>query len=91
MGDTEFLIDEVVDKFRFMEENERVLQDGGPRGSGTIAMNGAAAHLIRKGEQIIIMGFELAESPIQPTIVLVDSSNRVVRALTEQAGVEASM
>src|SRR4029450_3680830 len=29
VGDTEFLIDEQVDKFRFLEENERVLNDGG--------------------------------------------------------------
>jgi DNA-directed RNA polymerase subunit beta' len=29
VGDTEFLIDEQVDKFRFLEENERVIQDGG--------------------------------------------------------------
>jgi DNA-directed RNA polymerase subunit beta' len=29
VGDTEFLIDEQVDKFRFMEENEKVLERGG--------------------------------------------------------------
>jgi DNA-directed RNA polymerase subunit beta' len=29
VGDTEFLVDEQVDKFRFMEENERVIQNGG--------------------------------------------------------------
>ena len=29
VGDTEFLIDEQVDKFRFLEENERVIADGG--------------------------------------------------------------
>jgi DNA-directed RNA polymerase subunit beta' len=29
VGDTEFLIDEQVDKFRFLEENERVIGDGG--------------------------------------------------------------
>ena len=29
VGDTEFLIDEQVDKFRFLEENERVLMAGG--------------------------------------------------------------
>jgi DNA-directed RNA polymerase subunit beta' len=28
VGDTEFLIDEQVDKFRFLEENERVIGDG---------------------------------------------------------------
>jgi DNA-directed RNA polymerase subunit beta' len=29
VGDTEFLIDEQVDKFRFLEENERVIADSG--------------------------------------------------------------
>ena len=28
-GVTEFLVDEQVDKFRFMEENERVIGNGG--------------------------------------------------------------
>src|SRR5207244_900088 len=34
VGDTEFLIDEQVDKFRFLEENERVLTDGGRPATG---------------------------------------------------------
>src|SRR5207237_7492142 len=34
VGDTEFLIDEQVDKFRFLEENERVLTDGGRQATG---------------------------------------------------------
>jgi aspartate 1-decarboxylase len=48
----------------------------GKRNSGTICMNGAAAHVIKKGEEIIIMGFELTDKPIEPRIVLVDRSNR---------------
>ncbi len=39
-------------------------------------MNGAAAHLIKKGEEIIIMGFELTDGEIEPKIVLVDKNNR---------------
>ena len=46
-------------------------------------MNAAAAHLIKQGEQVIIMGFELADEPIQPKVVLVDACNRVLRELTE--------
>ena len=53
----------------------------GERGGGTICMNGAAAHLIKQGEEIIIMGFELAAEPIQPKVILVDPSNRFVRFL----------
>ena len=41
VGDTEFLIDEQVDKFRFLSENERVLADGGRPAHGAAA---AARH-----------------------------------------------
>jgi len=34
VGDTEFLIEEQVDRFRFMEENERVLANGGRPATG---------------------------------------------------------
>jgi DNA-directed RNA polymerase subunit beta' len=34
VGDTEFLIEEVVDKFRFLEENERVIGSGGRPATG---------------------------------------------------------
>ncbi|MBN2339619.1 MAG: aspartate 1-decarboxylase [Acidobacteria bacterium] len=53
----------------------------GPRGSGEICMNGAAAHTIKRGEEIIIMGFELASGPITPSIILVDERNRFLRQL----------
>jgi aspartate 1-decarboxylase len=56
----------------------------GERGSGAICMNGAAAHLIRDGEQVIIMGFELADRPIAPKCALVDGKNRFVRFLAEK-------
>jgi len=52
----------------------------GEPGSGVICINGAAAHLIKKGEQVIIMGFELTDSPIKATAVLVDGQNKVVRS-----------
>lgn len=56
----------------------------GERGSGVIGMNGAAAHLIKAGEQVIIIGFELSDMPIDPTAILVDENNRFVRDLTEK-------
>ena len=34
VGDTEFLVDEQVDKFRFLEENERVIQASGRPATG---------------------------------------------------------
>ena len=58
----------------------------GEAGSGTIAINGAAAHLINAGEKVIIMGFELCEKPIQAQVILVDGRNRIVEYLTERAG-----
>jgi aspartate 1-decarboxylase len=57
----------------------------GPRGSGVIGMNGAAALRVRQGEEIIIMGFELTDRPVEPTVVLVDAENRFVRELHEGA------
>ena len=54
----------------------------GERGSGVIAMNGAAAHWIRAGEQVIIMGFELSPQPVTPCVILVDAENRFVRYLS---------
>ncbi|MEK6863771.1 MAG: aspartate 1-decarboxylase [Nanoarchaeota archaeon] len=53
----------------------------GKKGSGIICMNGAAAHLIKKGEEIIVMGFELTGKPIKPKNILVDKKNRFVRYL----------
>ncbi|MCB4790480.1 MAG: aspartate 1-decarboxylase [Elusimicrobia bacterium] len=49
--------------------------------SGIICMNGASAHLIKKGEKIIIMGFELSNNPVKPKKVLVDKKNRFVKYL----------
>jgi aspartate 1-decarboxylase len=57
----------------------------GPEGSGSSCMNGAAAHLITKGEQVIIMGFELVSVAIKPSMILVDQANRFVRSLSETA------
>ena len=34
VGDTTFLLDEQVDKFRFREENERVIREGGKPATG---------------------------------------------------------
>ncbi|RFC43874.1 MAG: aspartate 1-decarboxylase [Verrucomicrobia bacterium] len=54
-----------------------------PRGSGVVGMNGAAAHIIKKGELIIIIGFTLAQAPVAPRVILVDQENRLVRELHE--------
>jgi len=51
------------------------------RGSGIIRINGAAAHLIKAGDEVIVMGFELARKAVKPQNVLVDQRNRFVRYL----------
>ena len=53
----------------------------GERGSGTIMMNGASAHVIKKGEEIIIMAFEISDKPVETSFILVDKQNKFVRYL----------
>jgi len=53
----------------------------GERNSGVICMNGAAALLIKRGEEVIVMGFELTDKPIKPTIILVDESNKFLKII----------
>jgi aspartate 1-decarboxylase len=55
----------------------------GPRGLGDMCVNGAAAHLIGEGEEIIVMGFELTDKPLPPKAALVDRRNAFVRYLAE--------
>ena len=51
------------------------------RGSGIICMNGAAAHVIKRGEQVLIMGFDLSDQPLEAKVILVDENNQFVRYL----------
>ena len=53
----------------------------GEEGKGCICINGAAAHLIKPGEEVIIMAFAITEEPIEPTFILVDENNKFVRYL----------
>jgi len=55
----------------------------GPRGSGTICLNGASARLAAPGDLVIIMGFAYLEpdelARHKPRKVLVDEQNRIAR------------
>jgi len=63
----------------------------GPAGSGTICINGAAAHLVKAGDQVIIMAFEYSAEPGEPKQILVDEGNRYVRDIAlEERGVIAA-
>ncbi|MFQ5460512.1 MAG: aspartate 1-decarboxylase [Anaerolineae bacterium] len=52
-----------------------------PAGSGTVQMNGAAAHLVEVGDLIIVMSWALVGDQEardwHPTVVLVDDKNQV--------------
>ncbi len=53
----------------------------GERGSGTIAINGAAAHLIKPGDKVIIASFvqmdDAEARAFEPRICFVDARNRL--------------
>ncbi len=53
----------------------------GNRGTGQVCINGAAAHLIKQGEEVIIIGFQVSDKPIEPKCILVDENNRFVKYL----------
>jgi aspartate 1-decarboxylase len=53
----------------------------GERGSGIISMNGAAAHLIKKGEEVIILGFEFSDQPVELKNIIVDDNNHFLKYL----------
>lgn len=53
-----------------------------PAGSGTVCINGAAAHLAKKGDVVIITSFASLPDKkallYEPTVVLVDEKNKIV-------------
>jgi aspartate 1-decarboxylase len=53
----------------------------GPRGSGVIGINGAAAHLVHPGDLVILIGYgqmDTAEArAYRPKVVFVDERNRI--------------
>ena len=55
----------------------------GPRGTGVIGINGAAAHLIQPGDMVIIMSYAVMDEAVAraltPIVVHVDEHNRVVK------------
>ena len=96
-------IDKQLLELSGMQKNERVLvvnNTSGSRletyiiegeyGSGSIEMNGAAAHLIHPGDEVIIMAFTLSTEPLEPTTLLVDKNNKFVRYLNEKGGAQIS-
>ncbi len=59
----------------------------GERGSGIMCMNGAAAHLIGKDDEVDIMAFSWSKGEAKPVFIEVNRDNRFVRAFNlEQFG-----
>ncbi|AIQ42368.1 MULTISPECIES: aspartate 1-decarboxylase [unclassified Paenibacillus] len=55
----------------------------GPRGSGVICLNGAAARLVQPGDTVIIISYAMLSSEEladhKPTVVFVDADNQPVK------------
>jgi aspartate 1-decarboxylase len=55
----------------------------GPRGTGVIGINGAAAHLVHPGDLVIIMSYAVMDDAearaMKPRVVHVDEQNRIVK------------
>ena len=61
----------------------------GPRGSGVIGINGAAAHLVHPGDMVIIMSYAILDDAeartLKPHVVHVDEKNMVVKVGNDRA------
>jgi aspartate 1-decarboxylase len=53
----------------------------GPRGSGVICLNGAAARLVQPGDRVIIITYAVIDDreakTFKPTVVFLDDANRI--------------
>ena len=61
----------------------------GPRGSGVLGINGAAAHLLHPGDLVILIAYQQMTTEearaLRPHVVHVDDANRIVH-LGDDAG-----
>ncbi|MGG5751929.1 aspartate 1-decarboxylase [Zafaria sp. Z1313] len=59
----------------------------GERGSGVVGINGAAAHLVHRGDLVILMSYAQMETQeargYVPSVVHVDADNRIVELGTD--------
>jgi aspartate 1-decarboxylase len=53
----------------------------GPRGSGVVCLNGAAARLVQPGDRVIIITYAVIDDrearAFKPTVVFLDDANRI--------------
>jgi aspartate 1-decarboxylase len=67
----------------------------GPRGSGVIGINGAAARLVHEGDLVIIISYctvtDAEARELKPRVVFVDADNRITGTGHDPAEVLAGM
>ena len=60
----------------------------GPRGSGVICLNGAAARLVQPGDQVIIISYAMMTDEQarthKPKVAIMDGANRVIETMNEE-------
>lgn len=60
----------------------------GPRGSGVICLNGAAARMVQPGDQVIIISYAMMTSEEakkhKPIVTILDAHNKPLKVLTEE-------
>ncbi|SFB17652.1 L-aspartate 1-decarboxylase [Cohnella sp. OV330] len=60
----------------------------GPRGSGVICLNGAAARLVQPGDKVIIIAYGYMETEEakrhKPKVAILDEGNRVVQMMAQE-------
>ncbi|MDR9853858.1 aspartate 1-decarboxylase [Paenibacillus sp. VCA1] len=60
----------------------------GPRGSGVICLNGAAARLVQPGDTVIIMSYAMMSNDeaktFKPTVVFVNEQNRPLTTMNKE-------
>ena len=65
----------------------------GERGSGVVCVNGAASHLVHRGDVVIVIAYGLLDDAQalgrRPDVVFVDADNRVVDVGGDPAAVPA--
>jgi aspartate 1-decarboxylase len=60
----------------------------GPRGSGVICLNGAAARLVQPGDKVIIISYCMMSNEEakthQPRVAIMDEQNKIIEMLGEE-------
>lgn len=60
----------------------------GPRGSGVICLNGAAARLVQPGDHVIIIAYALVSNEdaksMQPLVAVLDDENKISQMLSQE-------